>query len=125
MTNFFIRDEEQKLAEASTNMDDIDILIDTDGKMVVVAMRAGQHVCQRCEEPIAMYHSNPKLNGVPFQFGGTRLLLHPNCHNKKRQISIWDNIRGMQVRRKIAQVAKDTQGLEDVAQGNRKRVVAG
>jgi len=124
MHNFFIRDEEQKIAEQSTHMDDIDLVMSPiDGKLVVVAMRGGEHVCQRCGGPISIDSPDPKVKGVEVHFKEARVLLHPNCQSSSSRRLFFQNVQGVQVRRRIAQVAKQTQGLADAAENRKKSVV--
>lgn len=124
MVNFFIRDEEQRIAEQSAHMDDVDLIMSPiDNKLVVVAMREGQHVCQRCGEHFDP--ADPGLRGVEVHFDQARVLLHARCREGSSRIQVFQNLEGVQVRRRIAQMAKRTQAVADAAEEGEKKLIAG
>ena len=127
MFNFFIRDEDEKLAENATHMDDIDMILSpVDGALVVVAVKHGQHVCQTCGGPFD--ENDPRYKGVEVKMGGTRQLLHARCQQGKSRKSLYGNfcntIRGMQIRRSLAKAAEASQSIADTAEQN-KKLIAG
>lgn len=124
MHNFFIRDEEQKIAEQSSHMDDVDLIMSPiDGKLVIVAMQEGHHVCQRCGD--LFDNADPGLQGVEVHFDQARVLLHARCRTSSSRIRVFQNLEGVQVRRRIAQMAKRTQAIADAAEKEEKKLVAG
>jgi len=127
MTQFFFRDEDEKRAAmSSSHMDDIDMIPSTiDGKLVVVAQSEGRHVCQMCGDPFDPTDS--RLRGVEVHIGYSRVLLHSVCSGKPKRSLYYrfhDNVRGVQVRRRLAAAAKGSQAVADAAEGNANKVVA-
>lgn len=123
--DFFIKDEDQKLAENATDMDDIDMDISPfDGALIIVAMKKGRRVCQQCGE--LFDPSNPKLRGIEVRMGYTRMLLHAQCSSNQPKPSRYfnDKIRGMQVRRKLADAAKKSQTVVNASEQHKNKIVA-
>jgi len=125
MTQFFFRDEDEKLAQGAVHMDDLDLINSPfDGALVAVAMKGGRHVCWQCGE--GFDESNPKLKRVEVKHGYSRILLHARCEKGKPGISVYyNNLRGMQVRRKMASIAKASQSIADSAAATAKKLITG
>lgn len=107
MVDFFLRDEDEKLAEGATHMDDIDLIVSPiDGKLVAVSQKKGRHCCWQCGGMFV--ESSSQLRGVEVKFGdGPRILLHAQCSGGKPDVSIYySHLRGMQVRRFFARATK-------------------
>jgi hypothetical protein len=124
---FFFKDGDEKLAEGATHMDDIDMIQSPiDGALVVVAMKHGQHVCQICGGPFD--EEDPRYRSQEVKMGGTRMLLHGRCHARHSRAGqnlfqiCWDRFRGMQVRRSLAQAARQSQAVADAA--GEKKIIA-
>lgn len=100
MTDFFLRSEDEKLAEGATFLDDIDTIYSpNDGKIVVVAVKHGAHVCWQCGE---LFNKDDKnLRGVETVQGTARVLLHAKCVGAKTKgsRSFFNIERGLQARR--------------------------
>lgn len=123
--DFFIKDEDQRLAEQATEMDDIDLIMSPiDGALIFVAMKKGRQVCQQCVQQFD--NTNPKLRGVEVKMGDARMLLHAQCETGKPRPAVYFNnkIRGMQIRRKLAAAAQSSQSLADISDLNKNKVVA-
>jgi len=127
MANFFIRDEDERLAEGATHMDDIDMILSpVDGALVVVAVKQGQHVCQICGGPFN--EEDPRFRGQEVKMGGTRMLLHGRCHTQHAQAGqnlfqvCWNKIRGMQIRRAMAAAARNSEAVASAA--GEKKIIA-
>lgn len=127
MTQFFFRDEDEKrAAQSSSHMDDIDMIQSPiDGKLVVVAQSQGRHVCQMCGE--LFDPTDSQLRGVEVHIGYSRVLLHAKCSGQPKRSLYYrfhDNVRGVQVRRKLAEAARSSQTVAEAAEKNSKKVVA-
>ena len=127
MVQFFIRDEDERLAEGATHMDDIDMVLSPiDGALVVVAVKNGQHVCQICGGPFD--EEDPRFKAQEVKMGGTRMLLHGRCHTQHARAGqnfyqvFCNTIRGMQIRRSLARAAKESQALAGAA--GEKKIIA-
>jgi hypothetical protein len=125
MTEFFIRDEDEKLAQGAVHMDDLDLINSPfDGALVAVAMKGGRHVCWQCGE--GFDESNPKYKRVEVKLGFSRILLHAQCEKGKPGISVYfNNVRGMQLRRKLASAARASQSIADTAAQAAKKLITG
>lgn len=120
MTDFFLRNEDEKLAENATHLDDIDLVPSTQGftgpwgaSLVVVAMKHGAHVCWKCGG--FFDESKPEHKRQEIKHGETHILLHRGCVGGQRLTSYRgfdDTIRGLQARRFMA---KATQPLATIA----------
>lgn len=125
MTEFFFRDEDEKLAQGAVHMDDLDLVNSPfDGALVAVAVKGGRHVCWQCGE--GFDESNPKFKRVEVKLGTVRILLHARCEKGKPGMSVYyNNLRGMQVRRHMAKIARASQTIADSAAKTAKKLVTG
>ncbi|MCP4244678.1 MAG: hypothetical protein GY772_29395 [bacterium] len=120
--NILIRKESQDEQKAlgSTHLDDLDLVPSSrDGRLVAVAMKHGVHVCWQCGEGFEDHL--PARRFTEKRMGYSRVALHSECVNggKVRSAqSFNDVVRGLQVRRGIAKIAKDTQSVADAADSN-------
>jgi hypothetical protein len=109
--------DEQK-ALGATHLDDVDLLPSIrDGRLVAVAMKAGCHVCWQCGDGFEDHL--PARKYTEKQMGYSRVALHAECVNggKVRSVkSFNDVVEGLQVRRGIAKIAKDSQSVADAAE---------
>jgi len=117
--NILIRKESQDEQKAlgATHLDDIDLVpSERDGRLVAVAMKHGMHVCWQCGEGFEDHV--PARRFTEKRMGYSRVALHAECVNgpKARSVqSFTDVVRGLQLRRGIAKIAKDTQSVADAA----------
>lgn len=115
MVDFFIRNEDEKLAKNAEFLDSMDLIQSPrDGALVAVAERAGAHVCWQCGE--LFDQAEPKLRGVEVSKGYARVLLHAKCVFVKTPRSFFSLERGLQARRYFAGIVKKTLGLEKAAE---------
>jgi len=116
--------EDQKLAEGATFLDDLDLIVSPrDGLLVVVAVKAGQHVCQQCG---GLFDENdPRMRGAEVSLapGSPRLKLHSRCQSTPKQYN--KIFRGLQIRRALAKAAKASGSLAQTALDSAKRIVGG
>lgn len=122
--SFFIRREtqaEQGLGEVEY-MDDIDMIIGAEGKLVVVAIKKGQRVCQRCAK--GFDQSNRQLRPVEVTLypGSPPIMLHAMCEsaNPKVYVGGFDTLR---LRRKLASVARASETIVHAAVDAGKKIV--
>lgn len=109
MANFSITPEEVQKARGATFLDDLDMVISPNGgHLVPVAMKHGVHVCWGCGEPfdpakdrLRMVEMRPKDSVIPVG-------MHVGCvgANRAPRASVFDTLRGFELRRSMAAVAK-------------------
>lgn len=116
--------DEQK-ALGATHLDDLDLLPSRrDGRLVAVAMKHGMHVCWQCGE--CFEDHVPARMFVEKQLGYSRVALHSGCTagSKVRSVRSFDDlVRGLQVRRGMADIARKSQGVATAAESPTKLVV--
>ena len=125
MHDFFIRDEDQRVAANAVHMDDLDMIIsDKDGSLVPVAMKHGKHVCWACGG--GFDESKPKFRKTEVQCGYVRILLHAQCENgRPKKFSMYrNNLRGLQIRRRLASAAKASQNIATAALGKAHSIIS-
>ncbi len=99
-------------ARKSNFLDDMDtVYSEKDGRICVVAMKDGAHVCWGCGEPFSMM--SPNLEAIEkTPMGGTvPIILHRKCTDSKNLkqfsfASLLEISKGLSLRRTIAKVAK-------------------
>jgi hypothetical protein len=104
---------------------ELDIVISPkDGAMVVVPKNEqGMHYCQRCSEVFIPGH--PKKSGVEVAFGGTRIMLHPNCvEGMPLEKRIWKAISLHQMRRRFTRAVKGSVAVKEAADESKGKIVA-
>lgn len=113
MTGISITPEEVQLARGATFLDDLDMIISPyGGHLVPVAMKNGLHVCWGCGEPFdpddkhkALVEMRPPGAAVPIG-------MHRSCVNRKARVSVFDTLKGFELRRTMAKVAKPLIAIE-------------
>lgn len=121
-----IREETALEAQAKNAVfwDDTDLLVSPiDGRLVVVAMKHGVHSCQGCGNHVNF------SNGIEVHMGGTRLLMHPKCRERKPRSffsfkNLMDIVNGQIFRRNLAKAAKATDGVAKAAEDSKSRIIS-
>lgn len=122
MTDFYIKDEEQRVAEGATHMNDLDLIRNSDGELVAVAMANGQHVCWRCGK--GFNNAEPKLQRVEVKMGYSRILLHAQCEAGNPNPKLYfNNLRGLQIRRNLGRAARLSKGVAAAASENASKII--
>lgn len=125
MADFFIRNNDEQLAENATHLDDVDLIPSKVSvgpwgpSLVAVAVKHGIHVCWRCGE--GFNQNKPNLQETEVAMGGARVLLHSMCVNGSTRSfrSFADITRGLQARRFFANATKKVESLiEKVTKAN-------
>jgi hypothetical protein len=104
---------------------EIDMIVSPkDGQLVVVPKNEqGLHFCHRCTEVFIPGH--PKKGGVEVTFGGTRILLHPDCvEGMPLEKRIFRAISLHQMRRRFTRAVKGSAAVDAAAAENKNKIVA-
>lgn len=111
MVDFFLKDEDQKLAKDAEFLDDVDLIMSPkDGALVAVAQRNGAHVCWQCGD--LFDDQDRKLRGIEVTKGYARILLHAKCVNYQPK-TFWGVQRGLQARRFFAKAVNSVLKSKD------------
>jgi hypothetical protein len=121
VVDFYLKDEDQRVAENAVHMDDLDLIRNADGDLVAVAMKYGQHVCWRCGQ--GFNNAEPKLQRTEVKMGYSRILLHAQCEAGNPNPRLYFNhLRGMQVRRDLARAARTSESVATAASESSQKV---
>ena len=122
MTQIHMRSEDEQAALGATYMDEVDLIHSPqDGLIVLVAIKGGRQVCQQCGGTFD--ESQPKLKSteVSFSPGSPRLKMHAGCEARPAQIQ--NKFRGLEFRRKLARITKQSAGIEAATVDSSNRIV--
>lgn len=98
-------------AAAAEIGDDVDIWYEG-GQAGVVAMRNGTYVCWHCMDILVQHETHPRLRPVTISTGGpVGVYLHAKCASERVAPKVFMFARGMNVRRRVADIVKRTKGL--------------
>lgn len=128
MANFSITPEEVQKAKGAVFLDDLDMIISPKGgHLVPVAMKNGVHVCWGCGEPFD--ENEQRLRMVEMRVGGgpVPIGMHAGCvsGNRKVQVSVFDTLRGFELRRTMARVAKPLIEIEKKIEEKARKILIG
>jgi hypothetical protein len=125
MTELLIRREtaDEKLAEGATFLDDIDLVLGRNDKLVMVAMKGGRHVCQQCGALFAEHDTYLRGVEVTLAPGSPPVLLHAKCSNRTDTRRIWNVFKGLGIRRRLARAAKASATVEQAALDSSQKIV--
>lgn len=135
--------ENEKLAEKATHLDDLTTFIGSHGQIVVCAQKnidgTLRNVCWACTpsrpEDGLFHKGDPDRDGVEVQWGGTYIALHAACAagrpraNRGRirlggrrptQQDFQNITTGMQHRRSLARMDRQSAGIRDAAAEGKK-----
>ena len=126
MANFSITPDEVQKAKHATFLDDLDMIVSPHGgHLVPVAMKDGVHVCWGCGEPFD--ETDRKLSLIEMRPPGSVVPvgMHRMCvgQNRKVQVSVFDQLRGLELRRSMARVAKPLIEIEERIAAGASRVI--
>jgi len=116
MTEILFRREtaDEHLAVGATYMDDIDLITSPrDGLLVMVAVKAGRHVCQQCGDGFDAADRRLRSVEVSLAPGSPRILLHAKCEGRVPLVQ--SKFRGLEVRRNIAKIARASASIAEAA----------
>jgi hypothetical protein len=109
MANFNITPDEVLKAQNATFLDDLDMVISpSGGHLVPIAMKDGVHVCWGCGEPFDPSKDKKRMVEMRPPGAVVPVGMHMGCvgANRKIQVSVFDQLRGLELRRSMAAVAK-------------------
>jgi hypothetical protein len=107
MANFSITPDEVLKARGATFLSDLDMVISPNGgHLVPVAMNHGVHVCWGCGEPFGGMRDRNRMVEMRPPGSVVPVGMHSGCVGRRPRVSVADTLRGFELRRKMAQVAK-------------------
>ena len=115
---------DERLAVGATHLDDVDFIKSpVDGLLCMVSIKNGKQVCQQCGGLFDDSHPRLRRAEVSLAPGSPRVILHTKCESYKPRIM--DVFRGLEVRRKMAAVARGSMNLVQAAAETGKKIVGG
>jgi hypothetical protein len=105
--------DDYKIGANATHFDNVDLIEGPDHKLGLVAVHQGRRVCQQCGD--GFNQSIPKLRMVPVHTHpeAPPVYLHAKC--EVPPIKIFNMFRGLQIRRGVADIVKQSQGIVESA----------
>lgn len=126
MANFSITPDEVAKARGATFLDDLDMIISPDGgHLVPVAMKNGIHVCWGCGEPFDPAKFAKAMVEMRVQGGVVPVGMHRGCVGRKPRVSVFEQLRGLELRRTMASVAKPLIAIEQKIASETKKIFGG
>ena len=114
--------DDYKVAASAAHFDGVDTVTGPDGKLGLVAVQNGRRICQQCGGHFN--NSIPKLRMTPVHLypDAPPMYLHAKC--EVPPMRIFTMLRGLQVRRQVANIVKKSMGL-DKAAGSGGGIISG
>ncbi|MFQ5339948.1 MAG: hypothetical protein ACE5F6_00220 [Anaerolineae bacterium] len=106
--------DDMKIGANASHFDDVDLIEGANGKLGIVAIHKGRRVCQQCGGYFDS--SNPKLRMTPVHTHpeAPPVYLHAKCEVPPAKI--FTMLRGLPVRRRVANIVKKSLGIEQAAE---------